>query len=468
MKKNTLIKTILCLALAPQFTHCAVSCKVAVLGTGYVGSVLGACLASFNHTVICADTNKEIIAKLKRGEMPIYEQGLPEIIAEATKKKHLTFSDDPASAIRASDIVFIAVGTPMSDEGNADLRAVESVARTIGQNLNGYKVICTKSTVPIGTGAWIKKLITEHSNGACDFDVISNPEFLREGSSIYDFLNPDRIIIGAESERPYQALCDLYYPFKAKNVPFVLTNRESAETIKYASNTFLATKVSFINEIANLCEKVGADILEVVKGIGLDTRIGSRFLIPGPGYGGSCFPKDVEALLFKGSQVAVDLKIAQAAKESNKHHKLKIFDKVSRLLNDDFTSKKIAVLGLTFKANTDDIRESIALDLLEKFIQKGAVVSAYDPEGMANMKKSFPQVSYTTTAYDALKNADAALILTEWEEFKSLDLAQVKSLLRQPVLLDARNILNTKRLKELEFTFDNIGNATVLETTPNL
>ncbi len=467
MKKITLAKMLLSMLLVPSISQCTASYNVAVIGTGYVGSVLGACLASFNHKVICVDTNKEIIARLKRGEMTIYEHGLAELIAATTKNNYLTFSDDPASAIRNSDIVFIAVGTPMTDDGNADLRAIESVARSIGENLNGYKIICTKSTVPIGTGARIKHLIAKHSHDTYDFDVVSNPEFLREGSSIDDFLNPDRIIIGSESDRPCQSLYNLYYPFHARNIPFLFTTRESAETIKYASNSFLATKISFINEIANLCEKVGADILEVVKGIGLDSRIGSRFLLPGPGYGGSCFPKDVEALLFKGNQVEVDLKIAHATRESNRNHKLKIFDKVSRLLNNNVASKKVAILGLAFKANTDDVRESIAIDMVEKLSEKGAFIAAYDPEGMSNMKKLFPHITYASTAYEALQGADAALILTEWDEFKSLDLAYVKTLLRQPVLLDARNILNTKLLKELGFTFENIGNATVRDNAVN-
>lgn len=459
--KQRAIKLFLCVALVPHLSQCAVSHKVAVIGTGYVGSVLGACLASFNHKVICVDTNKEVIEKLKRAEMTIYEPGLEELIVATTKNNCLSFSDDAASAIRNSDILFIAVGTPMDESGNADLKAVESVARTIGENLNGYKIICTKSTVPIGTGAHIKNLIAEHSKDRHDFDVISNPEFLREGSSVHDFMYPDRIIIGADSERPHRAIYDLYSSWYDKKVPFLFTNRESAEMIKYASNTFLAAKISFINEIALLCEKVGADILKVAEGIGLDNRIGPRFLVPGPGYGGSCFPKDVEAILFKGNQLSVDLKIAHATRESNCAHKLKVFDKVARLLNNDFTSKKIAILGLTFKALTDDVRESIALDFLEKLTKNGALVSAYDPEGMPNTKKLFPQITYTSSADDALRGADAVLILTEWDEFKLLDLVRVKELLRQPILFDARNILDTTVLKELQFSFDNIGNATV-------
>lgn len=459
--KREMVKIALFLVLIPHVSECAVSCSVAVIGTGYVGSVLGACLASFNHKVISADTNKATIERLKRGEMTIYEPGLSELIAATTKSGNLSFSDDPAAAVREADIVFIAVGTPMAADGSADLTAVESVARMIGENLNGYKIICTKSTVPIGTGAHLKQIISHYSKGVYPFDMVSNPEFLREGSSIEDFLHPDRIIIGADSEKPGKILLELYAPLHAHNIPFVFTNIESAETIKYAANTFLATKITFINEIADLCEKVGADVLQVARGIGLDKRIGPGFLIPGPGYGGSCFPKDVEALLHIGSKVDVDLKIAGATKESNYGHKKKIFDKFSRLLKNDLASKKIAVLGLAFKANTDDIRESSSIDMLEKLIDAGAHISAYDPEAMANMSKLFPDISYASSSYDALKDADAAIVLTEWSEFKALDLAYVKELMNQPIIFDARNLLNTLWLKELNFTFENIGNAEV-------
>ncbi|MBA3752043.1 UDP-glucose/GDP-mannose dehydrogenase family protein [Candidatus Dependentiae bacterium] len=467
MQRKITLQAALLITLLPLSQSFASPQNIAVIGTGYVGSVLGACLASFNNKVVCVDTNKETIEKLKRGEMTIYEPGLEEMIARYTQNNSLSFSDDPASAIRNSDIIFIAVGTPMTDDGNANLNAIESVARTIGENLNGYKVICTKSTVPIGTGARIKQIIKNYSQNSTEFDIVSNPEFLREGSSIYDFLNPDRVIIGLESERPYKALYDVYEPLHKRAVPFVFTNIESAEAIKYASNAFLAVKITFINEIANLCERVGADVLQVAKGMGLDKRIGSQFLTPGPGYGGSCFPKDVQALLFKGNQVALDLKVTRAAKESNSEHKLRIFEKLSKLLGNDLSHKKVAVLGLAFKSNTDDIRESSSIDIIQKLIENKARVSVYDPEAMDNMKKLFPNIEYNSSTYDAIKDADAIVLLTEWDEFRLIDLAYVRKLAKQALILDARNILSTTLLKKLNFTFENIGNATVSTSSPD-
>ena len=440
--------------------------KVAVIGTGYVGSVVAASLASYNHTVICVGRNKEVIAKLKRGEMVLYEPGLAELIETTTHNNSLSFSDDPASAIRLSDILIIAVGTPMNDDGSANLTDLETVARTIGEHLNGYKIICIKSTVPCGTAKRVKALIQEHSRNVYDFDVVSMPDFLREGSAVEDCLHPSRIIIGSDSERPLPALTALYQPLHTQKVPFVFTTQESAEMIKYAANTFLATKITFINEIAALCEKVGADALEVARGMGLDSRIGAGFLAPGPGYGGG-FEKDVEALLYCAQQVALELPLVHATKESNSTHKLRIVKKLADFLENDFALKKIAILGLSFKANTDDIRGSSSLHILPELIKKGALVTAYDPKAMASMQKVFPTelfpaVSYSNSCYDALKDAHALLILTEWEEFRSLDLARIKSLMKQPLLIDARNMFSTRLLTHYGFKFSNNGNATVV------
>lgn len=450
----------MCLLLSGSCMSALPNRTIGVLGTGYVGLVLGACLADFGHNVVCADINKEKIKMLKNGGIPIYEPGLKEVVDRAVTNQTITFSDDPEATIRESQVVFIAVDTPMSETGKADLTAIRSVSKMIGKNLNGYKLVCTKSTVPIGTGREIKDIISSYSSGFT-FDIVSNPEFLKEGTAVKDFLFPDRVVIGAESEKAFEIMNDIYAPLKNANVPFILTDVITAETIKYASNSFLAVKISFINEISHLCDLTGADVKTVARGMGLDDRIGPKFLNPGPGFGGSCFPKDAKALLHCARTLDIDLKIVNAALVANEEQKHRVFKKLSKLLNGDLTDKTVAVLGVAFKANTDDVRHSPATTLFEHLLAENVKVKAYDPVAMENMKKIAPAVTYCSSLEEAVHKADAVVVLTEWEEFKNMDLACIAGLMNKPVLLDARNILSTQKLAQLGFTYLNIGNARV-------
>ncbi len=455
-------RLVLCLLLfSSAYMEAAQSRIIGVLGTGYVGLVLGACLADFGHEVICADIDKEKIKMLNQGDIPIYEPGLKEIVDRARKKGNLSFSDDIDTVVNQCQVIFIAVGTPMSEDGKADLSAVRAVAKMIGKNLNGYKVICTKSTVPIGTGKEIREIIKEYASSDQEFDVVSNPEFLKEGAAVNDFLHPDRVIIGAESERALRIMNEIYAYLTYNNTPFLYTDVTTAETIKYASNSFLAVKISFINEIAHLCDMTGADVKTVAKGMGLDTRIGPKFLNPGPGFGGSCFPKDAQALLHRARSCSIDLKIVKAALEANEDQKKRVFHKLSHLLDYSLHKKTIAILGLAFKANTDDVRHSPAITLIEHLLEHDAIIKAYDPVAMDNMKKVIPDITYARSVEEALTDADAVVVLTEWDEFKSLDLERVAALMNKPVLLDARNIINTQKLARLGFAFENIGHAIV-------
>ncbi len=454
-------RLVLCLLLfSSAYMEAAQSRIIGVLGTGYVGLVLGACLADFGHEVICADIDKEKIKMLSQGDIPIYEPGLKEIVDRAKKRRTLSFSDDPEAVVRDCQVIFIAVGTPMSDDGKADLSAIKAVAKMIGKNLNGYKVICTKSTVPIGTGKEIKEIIKEGSSGG-EFDIVSNPEFLKEGAAVNDFLYPDRVVIGTESEKALRIMNEIYAPLASNNTPFLYTDVTTAETIKYASNSFLAVKISFINEIAHLCDMTGADVKTVAKGMGLDSRIGQKFLNPGPGFGGSCFPKDAQALLHRARSCSIELKIVKAALEANEDQKKRIFKKLSHLLDYNLHKKTIAILGLAFKANTDDVRHSPATTLIEHLREHDVIIKAYDPVAMENMKKVIPDIMYAHSIEEALTDADAVVILTEWDEFKALDLERVAALMNKPVLLDARNIINTQKLARLGFSFENIGHAIV-------
>ncbi len=436
--------------------------KIGVIGTGYVGLVLGTCLAEFGHEVICADIDSAKIERLKNGEIPIYEPGLEEMVARLSEQGTLKFSDDPAAVIQDVEVIFIAVGTPMTDDGQADLSAVRAVAKTIGENLNRYKLICTKSTVPIGTGVEIKNTISNFASSNSEFDVVSNPEFLKEGSAIEDFLYPERVVIGCQTERAEEIMQDVYRPLYERGVPFVYTDLPTAETIKYACNAFLAVKISFINEIANLCDTTGADVLGVAKGMGLDSRIGHKFLRPGPGYGGSCFPKDVQAILYRSRDARIDLKVISAAVKANDAQKEWVFKKFSGLLGNNLVGKKIAVLGLAFKANTNDVRYSPAMTFIKKALEAGARIRAYDPIAMNSMKEVFPGIEYGSSLYDTVKGADAVVVLTEWDEFRTMDLARVKDLLKNPILLDGRNILKVQELEDLGFEYENIGNAKVV------
>lgn len=455
--KGLKLVAILCLS-----TSLAAAQKtIAVIGTGYVGLVLGTCLADFGHQVICADIDSSKIELLNSGHIPIYEPGLEPMVQHLSQAGVLKFSDNPADVVAQSDVIFIAVGTPMSDSGKADLRAVQAVARTIGENLTTHKVVCTKSTVPIGTGEEVRHIIEKFAPEGSTFDIVSNPEFLKEGSAINDFLYPERVVIGCDTPFARQTMEHIYAPLADQGVPFVWTDIPTAESIKYAANAFLATKISFINEMANLCDVTGADSKMLAHGIGLDSRIGKKFLHPGPGFGGSCFPKDVQALIHKGKTADIDLKVISAAIEANAAQKEWVFKKFLRLMNEDLEGKKIAVLGLAFKANTDDVRYSPAITFIERAREYGASIMAYDPVAMETIKEVFPDLECGESIDETLKDADAAVILTEWQQFKELDLERAKVLLKEPVVLDARNILSVQTLEDLGFTYENIGNAKV-------
>ncbi|MDR0321299.1 MAG: UDP-glucose/GDP-mannose dehydrogenase family protein [Treponema sp.] len=420
--------------------------KIAVIGTGYVGSVSGACLADFGNHVICVDTNTEKIESLKKGIIPIYEPGLDVIVEKNSKSTRLSFTTDIASAIKECNVVFIAVGTPPADDGSADLVYVEAAARQIGQLISQYTVIVDKSTVPIGTGRkvtlWIKEEL-EKRNANVDFDVVSNPEFLREGSAVYDFTHPDRVVIGAESKRALDIMKDVYRSLYLNETPFIETNLESAEMIKYASNAFLAVKITFINEIANLCEKTGADIRAVSKAMGKDGRIGAKFLHPGPGYGGSCFPKDTRALAKIGRDKGEIQDIVETAIEKNEKQKLRAAKKIEAAFGS-LAGKTICVLGLAFKPNTDDMRESPAITICEYLCSCGAKLRVFDPAAMKEAQWRLEviknSVYYANDEYDAIKGADALVIVTEWNQFRNIDLLKAKELMTSTYFFDLRNI----------------------------
>ena len=430
--------------------------KIAIIGTGYVGLVSGAGISEFGHNVICVDIDKKKIDLLNTGNIPIYERGLKSIIERNRGAGRLHFSSDINRAIEVSDIIFIAVGTPLGKNNEVDLRAVESVAHSISKHLNGYKIICTKSTVPVGTGKKIESIIKTKNNSA-EFDYVSNPEFLREGTAIKDFLHPNRVVIGAKSEKAINIMRDIYRPLYINETPILVTNIETAEMIKYASNAFLALKISYINEIANLCEVVGADIHEVAKAMGQDGRISSKFLHPGPGFGGSCFPKDTQALATIGQINDTPLNTIEAAIKTNKRQKLRMVNKLDRLMNYEMKGKTIAVLGLAFKQNTDDVRDAASKVIVPELIEKGATIHAYDPIAMDNFKIYHSEINYFDNWQDAVDGADALIILTEWNEFRGMDLESLKSLLKTPIVLDTKNILSMQELELLGFTFDNIG-----------
>lgn len=415
--------------------------KVAIIGSGYVGLVVGAGLSEFGHHVMCVDIDAHKINNLRKGIIPIYEPELSDLILKNISENRLSFTCDINNAIQSSDIIFIAVGTPSKKDGSPDLSAVNSVIKTIANNLNGYKIICTKSTVPIGMNAIIKKLLTNFIEGK-DFDIVSNPEFLREGTAVKDFFNPDRVVIGSDSQKAIDIIYDLYAPLLTKNIPFLITDINTAETIKYASNAFLAIKLSYINEIAQLCEKVGAKIEDVSRGIGLDPRIGNLFLKPGPGFGGSCLPKDASALLTKAEEVGVPLNTLKAALKTNDAQKKNIVNKIRVLLNDDVQGKIIAIWGLAFKANTDDVREAPAITIIQLLLEMGAIIKAYDPIANENMQKIIPNITYCSNKEEALIDADVLLVLTEWEEFKHIKkLRAITDVMKRPIIVDTRNIL---------------------------
>ena len=435
--------------------------NICVIGTGYVGLVSGAGMADFGNAVICSDIDETKIKMLQQGGIPIYEPGLKDLVDRNVKAGRLTFSADVESSVRNAEVIFIAVGTPMGNNGEADLKAVEAVARTIAKNLNGYKIICTKSTVPVGTGARLKALIAEEKKTDFEFDVVSNPEFLREGSAVKDFLHPDRVVLGVSSERAAGIMREVYRSLFINETPMVITNVPSSEMIKYASNAFLAVKISFINEVANLADKVGADVHTIARAMGLDGRISSKFLHPGPGYGGSCFPKDTEALVFTGEQHGVDFQVVKAAIRANKHQRNVILDKAKELL-PDLKDKTVAILGLAFKANTDDVRDTPALEIIQGLEQAGAVVKAYDPIASENIKKFFlPNLDTYESVVETVTGADLVIILTEWNELRGLGLKELKTHLRAANIVDARNILSIEQLKEFGYHYRNVGRSKV-------
>jgi UDPglucose 6-dehydrogenase len=434
---------------------------VAVVGTGYVGLVSGACFSEFGHNVICVDKDAKKIAGLKQGEMPIYEPGLQKLVEGNAEAGRLSFTTDLAEAVKGADAVFIAVGTPSRrGDGHADLSYVYAAAEEIAQAITGYTVVVTKSTVPVGTGAEVEKIIREARPDA-RFDVVSNPEFLREGAAIEDFMRPDRVVIGTESEDAREVMRELYRPLYLIETPIVFTRRQTSELIKYAANTFLATKITFINEIADLCEILDADVQDVARGIGLDGRIGRKFLHAGPGYGGSCFPKDTLALVRTAQDAGAPLRIVETVVDINAKRKKAMAQKIIDACGGSVSGKTIAVLGLTFKPNTDDMRDSPSLDIVPALIAAGAKVRAYDPKGMDEAKHMLDGVDWCKGAYDTMGDADALAILTEWNEFRALDLDKVRSLMKAPVMIDLRNIYNPDDMAEAGFDYTCIGKSKV-------
>ncbi|MBN2654373.1 MAG: UDP-glucose/GDP-mannose dehydrogenase family protein [Nitrospirae bacterium] len=429
---------------------------IAVIGTGYVGLVTGACFSEFGVFVTCIDKDASKVESLKNGKIPFYEPGLEDIVKRNAAQGRLKFTTEFAEAIDEALVVFIAVGTPPRGDGSADLAYVDEVAKEIAQNLKNYKIIVTKSTVPVGTGKRVRKIISENLTEPVDFDVVSNPEFLREGSALEDFMRPNRVVLGTDSQQAVAIMKDLYRPLYLIETPFVITNIETAELIKYAANSFLAVKISFINELSRLCENAGADVNVVAKGMGLDKRIGPKFLHAGPGYGGSCFPKDTRALIKIASDHGVDLEIVNAAVSANTKQLGIMTEKVKTALGD-LKGKKVAVLGLSFKPNTDDIREAPAIDIIEALQKDGCAVRAYDPVAMDNAKAVLKNVDFCEDAYDACSGADAVLIITEWNQFRNLDLGRMKGLLNTPVFFDLRNIYDPLKVKDQGFKYIAVG-----------
>jgi UDPglucose 6-dehydrogenase len=431
--------------------------RVAVIGAGYVGLVSGACFADFGHTVCCIDKDRHKIEALNRGEMPIFEPGLSDLVLKNVREGRLTFIDELAGAVAQSEVVLIAVGTPSRrGDGHADLSFIYGAAREIARSLHGYTVVVTKSTVPVGTGDEVERIIRE-ADPSADVSVVSNPEFLREGAAINDFKRPDRIVIGTEDARAAKVVEELYRPLYLNQAPFLVTGRRTAELIKYASNSFLAMKISFINEIADLCEKVGADVQDVSRGIGLDNRIGSKFLHAGPGYGGSCFPKDTLALIKTAQDQGSPLRLIETVVSVNEQRKRAMGRKVIQACGGDVRGKTIAVLGLTFKPNTDDMRDSPALAIITALQDAGARIRAYDPEGMENAKTLLEDVTYCQDAYSCVEGADAVTIVTEWDLYRALDWDRVKRSLNSAVLVDLRNIYRPAEMEARGFRYVSVG-----------
>ncbi|MBA4100535.1 MAG: UDP-glucose 6-dehydrogenase [Rhodospirillum sp.] len=431
--------------------------KIAMIGAGYVGLVSGACFSEFGHHVTCIDQDELKIGRLRRNEIPIYEPGLDPLVARNAAAGRLKFDKDLSAAVADADLVFIAVGTPSRrGDGHADLTYVREAAKQVAAAMDGYTVVVTKSTVPVGTGREVADIIRA-TNPKADFDVISNPEFLREGSAIDDFMRPNRVVIGVESERGREKMRELYRPLFLIETPILFTGLETAELIKYAANGFLAMKISFINQVADLCEKVGADVHDVARGIGLDGRIGQKFLHPGPGYGGSCFPKDTRALVEIARQANAPVSLIEATAEFNEARKVQMADRVVAALGGSANGKVVTLLGLTFKPNTDDMREAPSLAIAPALIKAGATIRAHDPEGMAEAKKLMPDLTYCADPYEAMTGADAVVLLTEWNSYRALDLKRMKAILNQPVVVDLRNIYRPSEMRAAGFRYSSIG-----------
>ena len=429
---------------------------IAVIGTGYVGLVTGACFAEFGVEVTCVDVDSDKIDNLNQGIIPIYEPGLDKIVKKNTLAGRLRFTTDLTAAVKEALVVFFAVGTPPLDDGTPDMRYYRQAAAEVARAMNGYKVLVTKSTVPVGTGKWLREFIEKNAENPVEFGVVSNPEFLREGAAITDFMRPDRVVIGSNDSRAIEVMKDLYRPLYLIETPVVITSLEAAELIKYAANAFLATKITFINEIANLCDAIGCDVHDVARGMGMDNRIGRKFLHPGPGYGGSCFPKDTRALTTVADQFGVETRIVDAVIEANDRQRDAMIPKIEKLTGG-LSGKRIGVLGLSFKPETDDMRESPAIEIIRAMLNRGATVKAFDPVAMDEARHYLPEIEYAVDEYDAIKDADAMVIITEWNQFRALDMEKVKALLNSPKIADLRNVYEPEDMRELGFEYVGVG-----------
>jgi UDPglucose 6-dehydrogenase len=430
--------------------------KITILGTGYVGLVCGVGLADFGNYVICTDIDEDKINQLERGIIPIYEPGLEEYFLRNRKEQRLTFEKDLGKAIHKSDIIFIAVGTPSSDAGDVNLTYLQESVKAIAYKSDDPKTVITKSTVPVGTNRWIEETLKEH-NSKMPFNVVSNPEFLREGKAIYDFFHPDKMVVGTDNQKAKETMQEIYRPLYLLNTPFIFCNYETAELIKYANNAFLATKITFINQIANLCDEIGADVNVIAKAMGMDGRISPKFLHPGPGFGGSCFPKDTRALIKIGERYNTDMSLIREVVKINVNQRQKMVEKLERLLGS-IPGKNICALGVAFKAETDDIRESPSVDIIKILLQKGAHINLHDPQALENAKELFLNVvNYYEDMYEAMKDCDALMILTEWHAYRNLDLEKASSFLKQKIILDTRNVLDQQTCHQTGFVYEGVG-----------
>jgi UDPglucose 6-dehydrogenase len=430
---------------------------IAVIGSGYVGLVTGACFAEFGVDVTCVDVDAEKVHRLCQGESPIYEPGLEPLIKKNLHAGRLRFTTDIEIAIKQSLVIFLAVGTPPCSDGSADLTFIETAARTVGQHMDSYKVIATKSTVPVGTGKRLASLISEHQKKPIGFSVVSNPEFLREGAAISDFMRPDRVVIGGADPEAIAIMRDLYRPLYLIETPFVITSLEGAELTKYAANAFLATKISFINEVANLCEKVGCDVHDVARAIGMDRRIGSKFLHAGPGFGGSCFPKDTAALSIIGRQFSSPTRIVEAVIEVNRLQRMAMIDKIEKLVGGHLSGQRVAVLGLAFKPETDDMRDAPSVEIISGLVERGASIIAYDPVAKSEAQKLLPDIEYASDEYEAATGADILVIVTEWNQFRALDMDRIGKLMKAPRIADLRNVYDPADMREIGFEYVGVG-----------